>query len=190
MFQCSSLDPEGFPKNIICIYCEIDHSFFCSITASCIPLFFLFIYGLRTKSNDLGKKGQSDTSKALEIVMHAEQLRQSEEELKHLLIYGYGQAGLWEQLLLERSKIRQAKEREAMAQKHMVEASLEPDVTKAKVLAAISTNLPDEDDAIAQEFDRRVKIAELMLKEKQVDLKAKDMADNKDIVRMQMQQKA
>jgi len=45
--------------------------------------------------------------------MHAETLRQSEEELKHLLIYGYGQAGLWEQLLLERSKIRQAKEREA-----------------------------------------------------------------------------
>ena len=64
-------------------------------------------------ANDLGKKGQSDTSKALEVVMHAEQLRQSEEELKHLLIYGYGQSGLWEQLLLERSKIRQAKEKEA-----------------------------------------------------------------------------
>lgn len=64
-------------------------------------------------ANDLGKKGQSDTSKAFEIVMHAETLRQSEEELKHLLIYGYGQAGLWEQLLLERSKIRQAKEKEA-----------------------------------------------------------------------------
>jgi len=63
-------------------------------------------------ANDLGKKGQSDTSKALEIVMHAETLRQSEEELKHLLIYGYGQPGLWEQLLLERSKIRQAKEKE------------------------------------------------------------------------------
>lgn len=63
-------------------------------------------------ANDLGKKGQSDTSKALEIVMHAEQLRQAEEELKHLLIYGYGQAGLWEQLLLERSKLRQARERE------------------------------------------------------------------------------
>jgi hypothetical protein len=64
-------------------------------------------------ANDLGKKGQSDTSKALEIVMHAETLRQSEEELKHLLIYGYGQSNLWEQLLLERSKIRQAKEKDA-----------------------------------------------------------------------------
>lgn len=63
--------------------------------------------------NDAGKKGQSDTSKALETVMQAEQLRQYEDELKHLLMYGYGQAGLWDQLLLERNKIRQAKERNA-----------------------------------------------------------------------------
>jgi hypothetical protein len=63
--------------------------------------------------NDAGKKGQSDTSKALETVMQAEQLRQYEDELKHLLMYGYGQAGLWDQLLLERNKIRQAKERDA-----------------------------------------------------------------------------
>jgi hypothetical protein len=64
-------------------------------------------------ANDLGKEGQSDTNKALEIVMHAKELRQSEEELKHLLIYGFGQSGLWEQLLLERSKIRQAREKDA-----------------------------------------------------------------------------
>lgn len=63
--------------------------------------------------NDAGKKGQSDTSKALETVMQAEQLRQYEDELKHLLMYGYGQAGLWDQLLLERNKIRQTKERNA-----------------------------------------------------------------------------
>jgi hypothetical protein len=61
--------------------------------------------------NDNGKKGQSDTGRALELVMQAEQLRQAEEELKNLLIYGYGQSGLWEQLLLERSKIRQAREK-------------------------------------------------------------------------------
>jgi hypothetical protein len=83
----------------------------------------------------------------------------------------------------------EAKEQEALAQKHMVEAQLEPDVVKAKLMAAISTNLPDEDDMIAKEFDRRVKIAELMLKEKQVDLKEKDMADNKEIVRLQMAKK-
>jgi len=83
----------------------------------------------------------------------------------------------------------EAKEREAMAQKHMIEAQLEPDIAKAKLMAAISTNLPDEDDMISKEFDRRVKIAELMLKEKQVDLKEKDMADNKEIVRLQMAKK-
>jgi hypothetical protein len=83
----------------------------------------------------------------------------------------------------------EAKEREAMAQKHMVEAQLEPDLVKAKLMAAISTNLPEEDDMIAKEFDRRVKIAELMLKEKQIDLKEQDMQDNKEIVRLQMAKK-
>ena len=83
----------------------------------------------------------------------------------------------------------EAKEREAMAQKHMVEAQLEPDLVKAKLMAAISTNLPEEDDMIAKEFDRRVKIAELMLKEKQIDLKEQDMLDNKEIVRLQMAKK-
>jgi len=83
----------------------------------------------------------------------------------------------------------EAKEREAMAQKHMIEAQLEPDIAKAKLMAAISTNLPDQDDMISKEFDRRVKIAELMLKEKQVDLKEQDMKDNKEIVRLQMAKK-
>jgi hypothetical protein len=83
----------------------------------------------------------------------------------------------------------EAKEREAMAQKHMVEAQLEPELVKAKLMAAISTNLPEEDDMIAKEFDRRVKIAELMLKEKQIDLKEQDMQDNKEIVRLQMAKK-
>jgi len=83
----------------------------------------------------------------------------------------------------------EAKEREAMAQKHMVEAQLEPDLVRAKLMAAISTNLPEQDDMIAKEFDRRVKIAELMLKEKQIDLKEQDMLDNKEIVRLQMAKK-
>lgn len=67
---------------------------------------------IQKAANDKGKKGQSDTAKALELVMQAEQLRQAEDELKHLLLYGYGQPGLWDQLLLERNKIRQARERD------------------------------------------------------------------------------
>lgn len=61
-------------------------------------------------ANDAGKKGQSDTGKAMEIVMQANQLREAEEQLKHQLIYG-GYPELWEQMLKERMKIKQARER-------------------------------------------------------------------------------
>lgn len=99
------------------------------------------------------------------------------------------QAKLQQEQALAAKTMGEAKEREAMAQKHMVEAQLEPELVKAKLMAAISTNLPEEDDMIAKEFDRRVKIAELMLKEKQIDLKEQDMQDNKEIVRLQMAKK-
>jgi hypothetical protein len=62
-------------------------------------------------ANDAGKSGKSDTAQALELVMQAEQLRQAEEELKHTLIYGYGAADLWEQMLMQRAKVRQERER-------------------------------------------------------------------------------
>lgn len=61
----------------------------------------------------------------------------------------------------------------AEAEKAKVEAALAPDETKAKVLAAISRNLPAEDNQANAEFDRRVKVAELMLKEEEVKAKAK-----------------
>ena len=61
-------------------------------------------------ANDAGKKGQSDTGKAMEIVMQANALREAEEQLKHQLVYG-GYPELWEQMLKERMKIRQAREK-------------------------------------------------------------------------------
>ena len=61
-------------------------------------------------ANDAGKKGQSDTGNAMEIVMQANQLREMEEQLKHQLVYG-GYPELWEQMLIERAKIRQAREK-------------------------------------------------------------------------------
>lgn len=63
-----------------------------------------------------------------------------------------------------------------------VTAQLAPDETKAKVLSAISRNLPSEDGQANAEFDRRVKIAELMMKEEEVKSK-------KAIVAMQMEDK-
>jgi len=62
-------------------------------------------------ANDAGKKGQSDTGKAMEIVMQANALREAEEQLKHQLVYG-GYPELWEQMLIQRMKIKQAREKE------------------------------------------------------------------------------
>jgi ferric-dicitrate binding protein FerR (iron transport regulator) len=59
-------------------------------------------------ANDAGKAGKSDTSRAMEIVMQANALREAEEQLKHQLIYG-GYPELWEQMLRERMKIKQAR---------------------------------------------------------------------------------
>jgi hypothetical protein len=67
-------------------------------------------------ANDNAKKGQSDTGKAMEIVMQANALREAEEQLKHQLIYG-GYPELWEQMLRERMKIKQARERAERAAK-------------------------------------------------------------------------
>jgi len=73
----------------------------------------------------------------------------------------------------------QAMEAQARAQKYTVEAQLEPEVVKAKMAAAISTNLQagNADDA---EFQKRAKIADLMLKEQ-------DIKSNERIAMMQMQ---
>ena len=61
-------------------------------------------------ANDAGKSGKSDTGRAMEIVMQANQLRESEEQLKHMLVYG-GYPELWEMMLKERMKIKQAREK-------------------------------------------------------------------------------
>lgn len=83
----------------------------------------------------------------------------------------------------------QTKELESKAMEHLsvanktkVDADLAPRVAESKIMMAVSTNLPNEDAAATVEFDRRVKIAELMLKEEEVKSK-------KNIVQMQMADK-
>jgi len=63
-----------------------------------------------------------------------------------------------------------------------VEAQLLPQEIQAKNLSSITKNLPNEDDANQREFDKRVKIAELMLKEADIKNKSK-------IVELQMANK-
>lgn len=75
------------------------------------------------------------------------------------------------------------------ATKNMVETQLMPEETKAKLAAALSNNL-DAGTADDKEFERRAKIADLMLKEKSIKLKEQDMAQNAEIVKLQMNKKA
>lgn len=77
---------------------------------------------------------------------------------------------------------------QAEAQKAMVEAQLAPEESKAKIISSLTTNLDESNES--KDFQNRVKLAELMLKEKEIDQnmkvvelqtmakKRKDEADN------------
>ena len=98
-------------------------------------------------ANDAGKAGKSDTGRAMEIVMQANALRESEEALKHQLVYG-GYPELWEMMLKERMKIKQAREkaeRAARAEQKRVSAQR---LLAAQIVGAVLTL-----SIIAAEFD-------------------------------------
>jgi len=67
----------------------------------------------------------------------------------------------------------QAEQNKAEAQKLLTEAQLMPIELQAKSMAANTKNLPTDDAMASREFDKRVKIAELMLKEADIQNKAK-----------------
>jgi hypothetical protein len=73
-----------------------------------------------------------------------------------------------------------AQKAQAEAQKAMVEAQLAPQEAQAKIIAALSNNLNENNETA--DFERRVKLAELMLKEKDID-------SNERIALAQMQTK-
>jgi hypothetical protein len=67
----------------------------------------------------------------------------------------------------------QAEQNKAEAQKLITESQLMPIELQAKSMAANTKNLPKQDDLASKEFDKRVKIADLMLKEADIKTKAK-----------------
>jgi hypothetical protein len=77
-----------------------------------------------------------------------------------------------------------AQKQQAEAQKTMIEAQMIPEEHRVKVVQAAATNLDNGDD-----FEKRLKLADMMLKEKQVNLKAADLESNERIATMQMMTK-
>ena len=73
----------------------------------------------------------------------------------------------------------QSMEAQSRANKYNIEAQLEPKVVEAKMAAALSNNL-QAGTADDKEFERRAKVAELLIKEK-------DIQSNERIAQMQMQ---
>jgi hypothetical protein len=75
---------------------------------------------------------------------------------------------------------------QAETQQIMVDTQLAPQVAQAKLVTALSTNIKKgEGDDV--EFERRSKIAELMFKERDLDLKERNMDQDLLIVSKQMQ---
>ena len=101
----------------------------------------------------------------------AQQMQQAQQQLA--LQTSQAQLGLYD---------AQTKKAQADTMKTMTEAQLMPKEVEAKVLSSISQNLPNNDTRAQSEFDRRVKIAELMLKEA-------DLKQNSKIVELQMENK-
>ena len=106
--------------------------------------------------------------KMSQVDPHQQQLQQQQQILQL--------QGLQAQIELATS---QAEQNKADATKTIVETQLKPKEVEAKIAASLTQNLPSNDQLASQEFDKRVKIAELMLKEADIKNKSK-------IVEMQM----
>ena len=140
------------------------------------PLVPILMQGVIETSN-LANKQQ-----LLQMLAQAMQPNPQQQEMEQMQLQL--QAGLIQAQTADLST--KAQKQQAEAQKTAVETQLLPEEIKAKQIAAISTNL-QAGDADDKEFERRVKVADLMLKEKNIDLKEQDLVQNREIVKMQMQ---
>jgi hypothetical protein len=78
----------------------------------------------------------------------------------------------------------QAQKYNAEAQQTRVETQMMPEKMKIDIIQSAATNLDNGGD-----FEKRLKLADMMLKEKQINLKAADTASNERIAQLQMAHK-
>ena len=128
-----------------------------------------------------GIVGNSSLSNRMELMAALDQMMQPDPQAQQM-------QQVQQQLAMQAAQAQiavnttQAEQNRAEAQKLSVEAQLMPQEVQAKMSASLTKNLPNQDDLSSKEFDKRVKIAELMLKESDIKNKAK-------IVEMQMMDK-
>jgi len=128
-----------------------------------------------------GILANSSLSNRMELIAMLEKMAQPDPQAQEM-------AQMQQQLALQAAQAQiavnttQAEQNRAEATKLSVEAQLMPEEVRAKNLASITKNLPNEDEANQREFDKRVRIADLMLKEADIKNKSK-------IVELQMADK-
>jgi len=125
--------------------------------------------------------GNSSLSNRMELIAKLDEMMQPNPEAQQM-------QQMQQQLAMQAAQAQisvnttQAEQNRAEATKLMVEAQLMPQEVQSKNMAAMTKNLPNQDDQASKEFDKRVKIAELMLKEADIKNKSK-------IVELQMADK-
>jgi len=126
-----------------------------------------------------GILNNSSLTNRYELIAALDQMSQPDPQAQQL-------AQAQQQLALQAAQAQiavqttQAEQNRAEAQKLLTEAQLMPQEVQAKVIASTTKNLPQGQES--SEFDKRVKIAELMLKEADIKNKTK-------IVELQMTDK-
>jgi hypothetical protein len=183
-FRFMQFDPERYPS--------VDMNFLPTATLGIIAREYeqqQFIGLLQTLGADTpvlpillkGIIGNSSLSNRMELMAKLDQMMQPNPDQQQM-------QQVQQQLAMQAAQAQiavnttQAEQNRAEAQKLMVEAQLMPQEVQAKTASALTKNLPNQDDLASKEFDKRVKIAELMLKESDIKNKAK-------IVELQMADK-
>jgi hypothetical protein len=183
-FRYMQFDPERYPS--------VDMNFIPTATLGIIAREYeqaQFIALLQTLGPDTpvlplilkGIVANSSLSNRMELMESLTQMAQPNPEQQAM-------AQMQQQLAMEAAQAQiavnqtQAEQNRAEATKTLIEARLKPVETEAKIMSATTQNLPNQADLASQEFDKRVKLAELMLKEADIKNKSK-------IVELQMETK-
>ena len=108
----------------------------------------------------------SSLSNRAELIAALDQMSQPDPQAQQLaMAQQQAQAQLLQAQLMETQA--KAQREQAEAQKAAVEAQVTPELARAKLISALSNNLNEDNES--KDFERRVKLAEIALKEKDID---------------------
>ena len=119
-----------------------------------------------------GIVANSSLSNRMELIQRLDSMGQIDPEAQQKQM-------VQEQLALQAAQAQiavnttQAEQNRAEATKIMIDTKLKPLEVQAKIQQGLTANLPNQADMASREFDKRVKVAELMLKEADIKNKSK-----------------